>query len=67
MRKTIAKRLLESKQFIPHYYLTQDVNVDALQKVRSKYNKKLEKSKVKLSVNDFIIKAVAVATQKVRF
>lgn len=65
IRKTIAKRLLESKQLIPHYYLTQEVNVDALLKVRAKYNKKLEKSGVKLSVNDFIIKATAVASQKV--
>ncbi|XP_050299199.1 dihydrolipoyllysine-residue acetyltransferase component of pyruvate dehydrogenase complex, mitochondrial isoform X2 [Anthonomus grandis grandis] len=65
MRKTIAKRLLESKQQIPHYYLSQEVNVDALLKIRSKYNKKLEKSGVKLSVNDFIIKAVAIASQKV--
>ncbi|CAH1135899.1 unnamed protein product [Ceutorhynchus assimilis] len=65
MRKTIAKRLLESKQQIPHYYLTQEVNVDALLKVRSKFNKKLEKSGLKLSVNDFVIKATAVASQKV--
>ncbi|XP_066140221.1 dihydrolipoyllysine-residue acetyltransferase component of pyruvate dehydrogenase complex, mitochondrial isoform X2 [Euwallacea fornicatus] len=65
IRKTIAKRLLESKQLIPHYYLTQEVNVDALMKVRSKYNKKLEKQGVKLSVNDFIVKATAVASQKV--
>lgn len=65
IRRTIAKRLLESKQHIPHYYLTSEVNVDKLLKVRSTYNKKLEKSGVKLSVNDFIIKAVAVASQKV--
>lgn len=65
IRRTIAKRLLESKQQIPHYYLTQEINVDSLLKVRSKYNKKLEKSGVKLSVNDFIIKATAVASQKV--
>ncbi|ENN71124.1 hypothetical protein HUJ04_007587 [Dendroctonus ponderosae] len=65
IRKTIAKRLLQSKQLIPHYYLTQEINVDALLKVRAKYNKKLEKSGVKLSVNDFIIKATAVASQKV--
>lgn len=67
IRRTIAKRLLESKQQIPHYYLTQEINVDSLLKVRSKYNKKLEKSGVKLSVNDFIIKATAVASQKVNF
>lgn len=65
IRRTIAKRLLESKQNIPHYYLNAEVNVDALFKVRSNYNKRLEKSGVKLSVNDFIIKAVAVASQKV--
>ncbi|KAF7282684.1 hypothetical protein GWI33_002153 [Rhynchophorus ferrugineus] len=65
VRRTIAKRLLESKQLIPHYYLTAEINVDKLLKVRSGFNKKLEKSGVKLSVNDFVIKAVAAASQKV--
>lgn len=65
VRGVIAKRLLQSKQTIPHYYLSVEVNVDKLVKIRSKFNKKLEKSGVKLSVNDFIIKAVALASVKV--
>ncbi|XP_060522620.1 dihydrolipoyllysine-residue acetyltransferase component of pyruvate dehydrogenase complex, mitochondrial isoform X2 [Cylas formicarius] len=65
IRRTIAKRLLESKQNIPHYYLSVEINVENLLKVRAKYNKKLEKQGVKMSVNDFIIKATAVASQKV--
>ncbi|XP_050509874.1 dihydrolipoyllysine-residue acetyltransferase component of pyruvate dehydrogenase complex, mitochondrial isoform X6 [Diabrotica virgifera virgifera] len=65
MRATIAKRLLQSKQSIPHYYLSVDINIDNLMAIRAKYNKKLEKQNVKLSVNDFIIKAVAQASLKV--
>lgn len=65
MRATIAKRLLQSKQTVPHYYLTVDIPIDNLMKIRAKYNKKLEKEKVKISVNDFIIKAVAQACLKV--
>ncbi|KAJ3644678.1 hypothetical protein Zmor_022389 [Zophobas morio] len=65
MRGTIAKRLLQSKQTIPHYYLSIECNVDKLLKLRARFNKKLEKEKVKLSVNDFIVKAVAMASKKV--
>ncbi|XP_044253375.1 dihydrolipoyllysine-residue acetyltransferase component of pyruvate dehydrogenase complex, mitochondrial isoform X2 [Tribolium madens] len=65
MRGTIAKRLLQSKQNVPHYYLTIECNVDKLLKLRSRFNKKFEKEGVKLSVNDFIIKAVALACKKV--
>ncbi|KAG5887267.1 hypothetical protein JTB14_015704 [Gonioctena quinquepunctata] len=65
MRGAIAKRLLQSKQSIPHYYLSVEINMDQLMGVRSKFNKKLEKTGVKLSVNDFIIKAVAQASLKV--
>lgn len=65
IRAVIAKRLLESKQTIPHYYLMMDICVDELLKVRSSLNKELEKDKVKLSVNDFIIKATAMASRKV--
>ncbi|XP_057666622.1 dihydrolipoyllysine-residue acetyltransferase component of pyruvate dehydrogenase complex, mitochondrial isoform X1 [Diorhabda carinulata] len=65
MRATIAKRLLQSKQTIPHYYLSVEINIDNLLAIRARYNKKLEKDKVKLSVNDFIIKAVAQASLKV--
>ncbi|CAH1954669.1 unnamed protein product [Acanthoscelides obtectus] len=65
MRATIAKRLLQSKTTLPHYYLTIEVNVDKLLQERAKFNKKLEKQGIKLSVNDFIIKAVAMACKKV--
>ncbi|KAJ8923342.1 hypothetical protein NQ315_001900 [Exocentrus adspersus] len=65
IRGTIAKRLLQSKQTIPHYYLSIEANVDKLLQIRAKYNKKLEKSGVRLSVNDFIIKAVAQASVKI--
>lgn len=65
IRGVIAKRLLQSKQSIPHYYLTVEVNVDKLLALRSKFNKKLEKDGVRLSVNDFIIKASALACKQV--
>ena len=65
MRKTIAARLAEAKQTIPHFYLRRDIKLDALLKFRSQLNKKLESRGVKLSVNDFIIKAVANALQHV--
>ncbi|WP_171179451.1 pyruvate dehydrogenase complex dihydrolipoamide acetyltransferase [Ruegeria sp. HKCCD8929] len=65
MRKTIAARLGEAKQTIPHFYLRRDIKLDALLKFRSQLNKQLEARGVKLSVNDFIIKAVANALQQV--
>lgn len=61
MRKTIARRLTESKQQVPHIYLTVDIQLDALLKLRSELNKGLESRGVKLSVNDLLIKALAVA------
>jgi pyruvate dehydrogenase E2 component (dihydrolipoamide acetyltransferase) len=61
IRKTVARRLTESKQTIPHYYLTVDIQLDALLKLRSELNKGLESRSVKLSVNDLLIKALAVA------
>ena len=61
MRKTIARRLTEAKQTVPHYYLTVDIQLDALLKLRSELNKGLESRGVKLSVNDLLIKALAVA------
>ncbi|MFL1781107.1 Dihydrolipoyllysine-residue acetyltransferase [Candidatus Hepatincolaceae symbiont of Richtersius coronifer] len=64
MRQTIAKRLLESKVTIPHYYLATDCNMDNLLSVREQINKK-NSDKFKLSINDFIIKAVAVALKKI--
>jgi pyruvate dehydrogenase E2 component (dihydrolipoamide acetyltransferase) len=65
MRKTIASRLTEAKQTVPHFYLRRDIKLDALLKFRSQLNKQLEGRGVKLSVNDFIIKAVAIALQQV--
>jgi len=61
MRKTIARRLTEAKQTIPHYYLTVDIQLDALLKLRSELNKGLEPRNIKLSVNDLLIKALAMA------
>jgi pyruvate dehydrogenase E2 component (dihydrolipoamide acetyltransferase) len=65
MRKTVAARLTEAKQTIPHFYLRRDIKLDALLKFRSQLNKQLEGRGVKLSVNDFIIKACALALQSV--
>ncbi|XP_063699587.1 dihydrolipoyllysine-residue acetyltransferase component of pyruvate dehydrogenase complex, mitochondrial isoform X2 [Culicoides brevitarsis] len=65
IRGVIAKRLLESKTTIPHYYLTVDCCMDEINKLRARLNKNLEKEGVKLSVNDFIIKAAAMACKKV--
>ena len=59
MRKTIARRLTEAKQQIPHIYLTVDIQLDALLKLRGELNKGLESRGVKLSVNDLLIKALA--------
>ena len=65
MRKTIAARLTEAKQTVPHFYLRRDIQIDALLSFRSDLNKQLESRSVKLSVNDFIIKACALALQSV--
>ncbi|MFC7536656.1 pyruvate dehydrogenase complex dihydrolipoamide acetyltransferase [Sphingomonas sp. GCM10030256] len=61
MRKTIARRLTESKQQVPHIYLTVDVRLDALLKLRGELNASLSSRGVKLSVNDMLIKALALA------
>jgi len=61
IRKTIARRLTESKQQVPHIYLTVDIQLDALLKLRSELNAGLESRGVKLSVNDLLIKALAQA------
>ena len=61
MRKTIARRLTESKQTVPHIYLTVDIRLDALLKLRGELNASLEARGVKLSVNDMLIKALALA------
>lgn len=73
MRKTIARRLVESKQTVPHFYLTIDCELDALLALRSQINAaapmiKTEKGEVpayKLSVNDLVIKAVALALRDI--
>ncbi|MDR9486327.1 MAG: pyruvate dehydrogenase complex dihydrolipoamide acetyltransferase [Sediminimonas sp.] len=65
MRKTVAARLTEAKQTIPHFYLRREIRMDALMKFRADLNKQLEARGVKLSVNDFIIKACALALQAV--
>lgn len=65
MRRTIAARLTEAKQTIPHFYLRREVRLDALMTFREQLNKQLEHRGVKLSVNDFIIKACALALQAV--
>jgi pyruvate dehydrogenase E2 component (dihydrolipoamide acetyltransferase) len=61
IRKTIARRLTEAKQQVPHIYLTVDIQLDALLKLRGQLNKGLESRGVKLSVNDLLIKALAQA------
>jgi pyruvate dehydrogenase E2 component (dihydrolipoamide acetyltransferase) len=65
MRKTIAARLTEAKQTIPHFYLRRDIKLDALMAFRAQLNAQLAHRGVKLSVNDFIIKAAALALQAV--
>ncbi|MFE1602050.1 pyruvate dehydrogenase complex dihydrolipoamide acetyltransferase [Methylobacterium sp. ID0610] len=70
MRRTIAKRLVESKQTVPHFYLSLDVELDALLGLREQVNAGAAKDKdgkplFKLSVNDFVIKALALALQRV--
>ena len=61
MRKTIAKRLAESKFTAPHFYLTKEIRMDAVMAARKRMN---EYSETKISVNDLVVKAVAVALKK---
>ncbi len=65
MRKVIARRMTESKSTVPHFYLTVDCELDALLDLRKQLNVKLEADGIKLSVNDFIIKAAALTLKKV--
>tara|TARA_B100001248_G_scaffold250122_1_gene223890 strand:- start:13 stop:1257 length:1245 start_codon:yes stop_codon:yes gene_type:complete len=65
MRKTVASRLTEAKQNVPHFYLRKEIIVDELLIVRSRMNEHLAKTNSKLSINDFIIKACALALQAV--
>ncbi|WP_165064540.1 dihydrolipoamide acetyltransferase family protein [Paludisphaera rhizosphaerae] len=64
MRKTIAQRMLQSKQTAPEIHVTVDVRVDKLLALRETLNKELAAEKVKLSVGDFVTKAVAVALRR---
>src|SRR3546814_699731 len=61
MRKTIARRLTESKQTVPHFYLTARCNLDPLLRLRGELNDGLESRGIKLSVNDMLMKALAMA------
>ncbi|XP_063868758.1 dihydrolipoyllysine-residue acetyltransferase component of pyruvate dehydrogenase complex-like [Scylla paramamosain] len=65
IRNVIAKRLCMSKQTIPHYYLSIDVCMDAVAQLRQEFNQLLDQEGVRLSFNDFIIKASALACRKV--
>jgi pyruvate dehydrogenase E2 component (dihydrolipoamide acetyltransferase) len=65
IRKVIAKRLQQSKHEIPHYYLTVECRMDKIMALRKEINATYEKEGVKLSVNDFVIKAVALACKRV--
>jgi pyruvate dehydrogenase E2 component (dihydrolipoamide acetyltransferase) len=65
MRKAIASSLVQSKQTIPHFYLTADIDVEALLELRGRMNERLAEGQKKLSVNDFILRAVALALREV--
>ena len=65
MRKVIARRMAESKSTVPHFYLTVDIEIDALLAFRKKLNAKLEASGTWVSVNDVIIKACGLGLKKV--
>ncbi|KAM3601766.1 uncharacterized protein V6R79_018524 [Siganus canaliculatus] len=65
IRKVIAQRLMQSKQTIPHYYLSVDINMDQVLELRKELNDEVKAQNIKLSVNDFIIKASALACLKV--
>ncbi|RMD90201.1 MAG: 2-oxo acid dehydrogenase subunit E2, partial [Alphaproteobacteria bacterium] len=65
MRKVIAKRMAQSKSHVPHFYLTIDIALDRLLAERARLNARLAEAGVKLSVNDFLIRAAALALKKV--
>jgi pyruvate dehydrogenase E2 component (dihydrolipoamide acetyltransferase) len=64
-RKTIARRLTEAKQTVPHFYLTLDCRIDALLELRKRYNASADTVSGKVSVNDFVIRASALALRKI--
>src|SRR6185436_18421820 len=63
MRRTIAARLVESKQTVPHFYLSGDVTLERVMSVRAEMNATAGDNAPKLSINDFVIKALALALQ----
>lgn len=63
VRKTIAARLVESKTTIPHYYAQVDINMDEVIKIREELNKNEKEHGVKISINDFIMRATALASR----
>jgi pyruvate dehydrogenase E2 component (dihydrolipoamide acetyltransferase) len=67
LRKVVARRLTEAKQTVPHFYLTIDTTIDKLTTLRAEVNASLvaQKSEAKASLNDFVIKAVALALRRV--
>ena len=65
IRKVVARRLTESKQQVPHFYLTVDCEIDALLGVRTNLNARAKDGEFKISVNDMVIKAAAVALMQV--
>jgi pyruvate dehydrogenase E2 component (dihydrolipoamide acetyltransferase) len=65
MRKTIARRLSEAKQSVPHFYLGLDLRLDDLLRTREELNASLATQHIKLSVNDFLIKALGIALERV--
>ncbi len=65
MRKAIARRLTSSKTLIPHFYLTIDCRIDNLLATRARLNETAAKGSYKLSVNDFVVKASALALMRV--
>jgi pyruvate dehydrogenase E2 component (dihydrolipoamide acetyltransferase) len=62
MRRVLARRLTESKQTVPHFYMSVDCAIDDMLKIRKELN---EKSQTKISVNDFVIRAAALALRQV--
>jgi pyruvate dehydrogenase E2 component (dihydrolipoamide acetyltransferase) len=65
MRRTIAARLVEAKQTVPHFYLTRDVSIERIKAVRAEVNESRAQDGVKISINDFVIRALALALQRV--
>ena len=63
VRKIVANRLTESKKTIPHFYLRQSIKLDNLLEIRRKLNEEYQRSSTRISINDFIIKAVAKSLQ----